>query len=92
MYYIVQLNSRDLEALPQLDTLYLKKWQTDGFYSLYKAVKVAHDDWRVHWHKEGEWSQQFCPFTDESFLKLLRKNDYLVSEVPMYDTDEFNFD
>lgn len=88
----MQLSSRDLVALPPLDTLFLKKWQTDGFYSIYKAVKVAKDDWRVHWNENGQWTQKFCHFSDESFLKLLRKNDYLVSEVPMFNTDEFNFD
>ena len=92
MYYIIQLNSRGIESIPPLDTLYLKKRQTDGFCSLYKAVKVARDDWRVHWFAKGEWSQKFCHFTDESFLKLLRKNEYLISEVPMCNTDEFNFE
>lgn len=87
----MQLRGYTLTELPNLEVLYLKRWQSNGYYPLEKAIKAEDGKWHVHWLKEFGWSQGFATYTDEGFLFCLRNNSYLVSDSPMSDTKEFNF-
>lgn len=88
----MRLRGQDLTELPKENTLYLKKWQANGYYPICRAVRVYEDEWHVWSQKGGEWSRTFLVFNDENFLYILRNNNYLVSDTQMCNTDEFNFE
>lgn len=88
----MQLRSVEITELPDREVLYLKKWQGNNFYPLYKATKVGFDEWHVHPLKNSGWSQSFCTYTNSSFLYLIRNNGYLVTDFPMHNDDKFNFE
>lgn len=87
----MQLRGTEVKELPNKEVLYLKKWQSNGFYPLEKAVRVG-NEWHVYNSKVGGWSKSFLTYTDSSFLYLLHNNCYLVTDFPMHNEDEFNFE
>lgn len=76
--------------LPNKEVLFLKKFQNNNFFPLEKAVRTP-IGWNVFPHKHDGWSQNCLFYTDERFLFMLKNNLYLVTDYPMKDDNEFNF-
>lgn len=87
----MQIRSVEIKELPTEGVLYLKKWQSNGFYPLEKAVKVG-NEWHIHGSKINGWSRSFRTYTDSAFLYMLHNNCYLVTDSPMHNEGEFNFE
>lgn len=87
----MQLSGIEVKELPNKEVLYLKKWQSNGFYPLEKAIRVG-NEWHVYNSKINGWSRSFCTYTDSAFLYMLHNNCYLVTDSPMHNEGEFNFE
>lgn len=87
----MQLRSVSITETPTDEVLYLKTWQSNGFYPLYIAEKTSDNKWRVFVDKNGRKSGMRI-LTDTEFLFMLQNNLYLVSSNPMHNDREFNFE
>ena len=87
----MQLRGTEVKELSDKEVLYLKKWQSNGFYPLEKALRVG-DEWHVYNRKVTGWSWSFLTYTDSSLLYMLHNNCYLVTDSPMHNEGEFNFE
>lgn len=86
----MQLRSKDITEIPALGVLFLKKWQSNGFYSIEIAERTS-DGWSTYCIK-GNRKCGIVSYTDKEFLYKLQNNLYLVSDIPMKNTNEFNFE
>lgn len=87
----MQLKGYEIKELPDKGVLYLKKWQGNGFYPLEKAEKTD-KGWRLYSKKVYGWKLILATYTDTLFLYMLRNNDYLITDYPMTNEDDFNFE
>lgn len=86
----MQVKSTELKNLPNRERLFLKKWQSNGFYPIEIAERNP-DGWFTFSVKNGRTCGALF-YMDKIFLLKLQKNLYLVSDTPMKNINKFNYE
>lgn len=87
----MQLRSTEIKELPANEVLYLKKWQSNKYYPIEVAERVI-DGWITYCVSPDGRKMGTLSYTDRAFLYKLQHNIYFVSDTPMSNTEEFNFE
>lgn len=86
----MRLRSEEITELPIRGVLFLKKWQSNGYYPMEIAERTS-DGWITYCTKGGR-KCGVTSYTNREFLYKLQNNLYLLSDAPMKNTNEFNFE
>lgn len=82
----------DITSVPDLDVFYVKRWQSNGFYPVYKIVREG-GIWKEYWKLHLPQPSLITTYHDEKrLLYFLQNNPMNVSECEMKDDKHFNFE
>lgn len=85
----MQLKSINIKAMPDSKRLWVKRWQQNGYYpiNLYEQ-----DETHGGYYLLSSKGRRTFYYDEQKFMFFLRNNYSLVSDVPMKNEKEFNFE
>ena len=87
----MRLHSNEVVEVPDVETIYLKKWQSNGYFPIEIAERTP-NGWKVYYTNNRGKKYGFSSYTDKTFLYKLKSNPYLISDTPMCNENVYNFE
>lgn len=76
--------------IPQTDTFYIKMWQTNGFYPVFKFIKEKDNQWAKYLVCLNGNLKNRMEYTTETLKYFFEHNAGIVSDIPMTDHKCYN--
>ena len=88
----MQLRSTDVISIPSnIDVLYLKKNKVNGLHPILIAERRPYG-WETYSINVNGDKYGFSSYSEYSFIGMLRGNHFLISDIPMKDSQNFNYE
>lgn len=85
----MHLKSFDVERIPTASNLWVKSWQQNGFYPISLYTK---DKTHGGYHLISRSGNRTFYYDEERFMFFLKNNLSIISDKPLKNEREFNFE